>query len=171
MTEAEILYKSNSYKAQLNECSIQASKCESALNSFQTFRNYFNEKENKSKKFQNRFFVSSLICLPLSIVSMFFSLPLAIICLMISVVCCERFIFFKKITHKFKHCHDFFEDIVKNLSNKHFNFKTQKEEILAHLIELEHTIPEKIIESIALMNEEKINKDNQNSEKTEIYSL
>lgn len=163
MTKEQITEQSNLYKFELNDCKIYIDECQTSINTFSKIKNYFLNKTPEKEKLSNICLVLGFLILPISVLCLFASHLIGIILLSASLTLIERHFFFKKVTRKFKHCENIFTKAINTLTEKQSQFIIEKENVLEQICKLENEIPEEIIETIAMIENDKLLQINNNS--------
>ena len=156
MTKEEINNKKNSYKYELNDCNANIDKYQNSINSFDKLKKYFVAKTPEKQKLSKSCLAFGLITL-LSAILYIFTVPLiGTILLATSIVCFERHFFFRTVTKKFKKCTSFFSKVIDKLTDKKSKCVNQKEFALEQISKLENEIPDEIIETLAMIEDEQL---------------
>lgn len=156
MTKEEINNKKNTYKYELNDCTLNIDKFNCSINSCNKLKKYFKAKTPEKQKLSNSFLTVGIASLIVSIFCIFTTPFIATIFLATSFVSFERHFFFKNVTKKFKHCTNFFSKMVNRLNNKKLYYINQKEFALEQIYKLENEIPDEIIETLAMIENDEI---------------
>ncbi len=144
MTKTEIVNKSNTYKSKVNDCESKINKCSHSIDTFGKFKAYLENSLSKVKQHKKFTLTFLCCCSAFAAISVFISIPVAIVLLVGSIVSLERFVFFTKVTSKFEHCVEYLSNVVEKLTSKQSKYLSERDFALEEIIKLEKAIPEVI---------------------------